>query len=103
MLKHNEDYGGVIYKYDLPVVNKPIQFRSQALAVKEDEIPLTPVENLLNQLEVDKDTSYESFVIKMHQEFNNEVDMYGDIKKAGESSLKVLEFGVPIPWETIND
>ena len=29
--------------------------------------------------------------------------MYGDIKKAGESSLKVLEFGIPIPFETINN
>lgn len=29
--------------------------------------------------------------------------MYGDIRKAGESSLKVLEFGIPIPWEVIND
>lgn len=38
--------------------------------------------------------------------------MYGDIKKAGESSLKViannimfqvLEFGIPIPYETIEN
>lgn len=29
--------------------------------------------------------------------------MYGDIKKAGETNLKVLEFGIPIPWEVIND
>lgn len=47
------------------------------------------MENLLEKLSVGKDTSYESFVIKMHQEFNNEVDMYGDIRKAGEVSLKV--------------
>lgn len=44
---------------------------------------------MLEKLSVGKDTSYESFVIKMHQEFNNEVDMYGDIRKAGEVSLKV--------------
>jgi len=25
--------------------------------------------------------------------------MYGDIKKAGDSQLKVLEFGTPIPFE----
>lgn len=102
MLRHNEDFGGILYKYDLPIVNKPITFRSQALAIKEEEVPPTPVENLLGQLDVDMNTSYESFVIKMHQSFNNEVDMYGDIRKAGESSLKVLEFGIPIPWETIN-
>ena len=29
--------------------------------------------------------------------------MYGDVRKAGEVSLKVLEFGIPIPYETIND
>jgi len=29
--------------------------------------------------------------------------MYGDIRKAGDTNLKVLEFGVPIPFETIND
>ena len=29
--------------------------------------------------------------------------MYGDVRKAGEVTLKVLEFGVPIPYETIND
>jgi len=49
---------------------------------------------LLEKLTVNKDTSYESFVIKMHQEFNNEVDMYGDIRKAGEVSLKVGAFAI---------
>ena len=29
--------------------------------------------------------------------------MYGDIKKAGDCSLKVLEFGIPIPYDTLND
>ena len=39
--------------------------------------------------------------------------MYGDVKKAGECSLKVtfsflivlkvLEFGIPIPYEQVND
>lgn len=47
MLKHNEDYGGVLYKYDLPVVNKPVQFRSQALMLREEDIPPTPVESLM--------------------------------------------------------
>ena len=28
MLKHNEEYGGIIYKYDLPVENRPIELRS---------------------------------------------------------------------------
>jgi len=29
--------------------------------------------------------------------------MYGDIKKAGDSQLKVLEFGIPIPYEFVSD
>lgn len=87
MLKHEEEIGGVLYKYDLPVENTPIIFRSQIM-VKEDLIN-TPTENLMEKLEVDKDTAYESFIIKLNQEFNNEVDMYGDIKKAGDCSLKV--------------
>jgi hypothetical protein len=29
--------------------------------------------------------------------------MYGDIKRAGDSQLKVLEFGTPIPYELIEN
>ena len=29
--------------------------------------------------------------------------MYGDIRKAGDCKLKVLEFGVPIPFEYLRD
>jgi hypothetical protein len=39
----------------------------------------------LKELEVDKDTAFESFIIKMQQKYNNEVDMYGDIREAGSS------------------
>ena len=28
MLKHGEEFGGIVYKYDLPIVNTPISFRS---------------------------------------------------------------------------
>ena len=95
MLKHGEEHGGILYKYDLPVVNQPINFRSQQVALlNEKEGAATAVENLLEKLSVGRDTSYESFVIKMHQEFNNEVDMYGDIRKAGEVSLKVGAYAI---------
>ena len=66
MLRHGEELGGVIYNYDLPVVNTPIIFKSLALAIRDEEIPPTAVENLYTTLDVDKETSYESFVIKMH-------------------------------------
>ena len=49
----------------------------------------TPTQTLMGELECDKDTAFESFIIKMNQSFNNEVDMYGDIQKAGDSNLKV--------------
>jgi len=48
MLKHNEEHGGILYKYDLPVENLPITFKSQLMV--KDEIPNTPTENLLDQL-----------------------------------------------------
>ncbi len=100
-LKHNTDISGVYYKYDLPAVNVPAEFKSQ-LIVAED-IPATAVENLLEKLEVDMETAYESFVIKLNQEYNNEVDMYGNVQKAGECQLKVLEFGIPIPFEYLEN
>lgn len=101
MLRHQEEFGGILYKYDLPVVNKPAVFKSlQIIPVEEEPTALL---NLYDRLEIDKDTSYESFVIKMNQTFNNEIDMYGDIKKAGESNLRVLDFGIPIPFDFIND
>lgn len=66
MLRHGEELGGVLYKYDLPILNAPIVFKSQALALRDEEMIPTNVEALLDALAVDKDTSYESFVIKMH-------------------------------------
>lgn len=44
---------------------------------------------MLESLDCDKETAFESFIIKHHQMFNNEVDMYGDIVKAGDSKLQV--------------
>jgi len=49
----------------------------------------TATMNLMEQLDCDKEASFEAFVIKHNQLFNNEVDMYGDIKEAGQSDLKV--------------
>ena len=104
MLRHNADFSGILYKYDLPVENLPIVFRSNAnLIAAEEAAEPTPTEALFEELECDKDTAFESFVIKMQQNYNNEVDMYGDIKAAGDCQLKVLEFGTPIPFETLED
>jgi hypothetical protein len=51
----------------------------------EEDNKLTTTESLLKELDCDKDTTFESFIIKFQQNFNNEVDMYGDIRKAGDS------------------
>lgn len=89
-LRHNEEVGGMIYKYDLPVENMPITFRNaKALALAKEEESTTPTMRLMEELECDKDTAFESFIIKHHSTFNNEVDMYGDIQQAGDSQLKV--------------
>ena len=98
-LRHNEDVGGMIYKYDLPVENLPITFKNAAalIAAKAEEIN-TPSMNLMEELDCDKDTAFESFIIKHHSTFNNEVDMYGDIQKAGDSSLKVSETTFYLSW-----
>jgi len=42
-LRHNEDVGGMIYKYDLPVENLGIEFRNKKalMAVDEHEV-VTP-------------------------------------------------------------
>ena len=66
MLLHNEEYGGIIYKYDLPIQNQPVKFRSQLLTTMDENLINTSVENLYSALDIDKDTSYESFTIKLH-------------------------------------
>ena len=91
-LRHNTEVGGVIYKYDLPTDNTPIAFKSvAALATANEEEMSTPTQTLMEELDCDKDTAFESFIIKHHQTFNNEVDMYGDIQRAGDSQLKVSQ------------
>ena len=79
-LRHNEEYAGMIYKYDLPVENLPITFKNaKALALSQEEAMVTPTMKLFEELDCDRDTAFESFIIKHHSTFNNEVDMYGDI------------------------
>ena len=101
-LLHGEE-GGMIFKYDLPVLNMPISFNNKLATIDQEEVKPTEVQKLFEVLDVDKDTAYESFIIKFNQEFNTEVDMYGDIKAAGDTNLRVLDFGVPIPHQFLAD
>lgn len=38
MLRHNSDFNGILYKYDLPTVNTAIIFRNQNHLVLIDEV-----------------------------------------------------------------
>ena len=49
------------------------------MTADEKALENTVTENLYEMLEIDKDTAYESFIIKHNQLFNHEVDMYGDL------------------------
>jgi len=62
-LRHEEEFSGTIYKYDLPVGNVPIMFkRDTSLTVELEE--KTPVISIMSSLECDKDASFEAFIIK---------------------------------------
>lgn len=63
-LKPREE-SGKLFKYELPVINEAISFKSKAALIKaEERETLTCNEKLFEALECDKDTAYESFVIK---------------------------------------
>jgi hypothetical protein len=51
--------------------------------------PNTITENLFELLNMDKESSYESMILKYEQEFNSELDMYGNVVKAGETKPDV--------------
>lgn len=56
MLRHNTDFGGELYKYDLPVANRPIVFRSQNALITAEEAgvsALTATETLMEELGCD--------------------------------------------------
>lgn len=101
-LTHGED-AGMVFKYDLPVVNEAIKFKNELILIDGDDAEISQVEKLFEILDCDKDTAYESFMIKLSQEYNHEVDMYGDIVKAGDVDLRVLDFGIPIPTTYLSD
>ena len=66
-LRVAEDVGGKMFKYDLPLENEPILFKSKsALMVQDQALEPTAVENLYDVLEMDKDTAFETFIIKHH-------------------------------------
>ena len=66
-LRHNEEVAGQVFKYDLPIENIPIAFKNAAaLILSEEKEIITPTQNLMDELDCDKDTAFESFSIKLH-------------------------------------
>ena len=63
------------------------------------------MQNLFEELELDRDSSFEQYVIKVNQAYSHEVDMYGDVLPAGERrpNVKALDFGVPIPHSLLEN
>jgi hypothetical protein len=64
-LRHGDE-GGTIYKYDLPVVNSPIIFHNKLMVIDQEKEALTQVQELFDILDCDKDTAFESFIIKFN-------------------------------------
>lgn len=73
-IHHDEEIKGTYYKYGLPLKNeiyKPHQAYLQELKQNEKEQALTATENMMELFELNKDSSYESLVLKYNQNFNN--------------------------------
>jgi len=68
-IKHDIIEGNIEYKYGIPSKNI-IPFTELMPIEDKPELPKTATENLYDALEIDKDSSYESLVLKYHQEFN---------------------------------
>ena len=58
-MKHNVEMNGIMYKYDLPVENKPLEFINMRQLVSMEAQMSTPTLNLYDVLELDKNSSYE--------------------------------------------
>ena len=87
LIPHNMKINNVEYKYGIQAKNLP--FTQIVIKSAEPLLPNTSTENLFEILNLDKDSSYESLILKYQQEFNSELDMYGNIVKAGETQHEV--------------
>lgn len=70
-IPHNQMINNELYKYGLPVANKQIQTNDSFLAEKDKNKIETPMMNTMNYFELDKDSSYESLVLKYDEMFKN--------------------------------
>lgn len=70
-IPHNETINNEYYKYGLPVNNKQLQSYNSFLTEKEKDINETPMMNIINNFDLDKDSSYESLVLKYDEMYKN--------------------------------
>jgi len=69
-IKHNVVENDKKYKYGLLAKNE-MPFKEMVVFNQEESIPKTATENLFEILGMDKDSSYESMVLKFRNEFQN--------------------------------
>jgi len=69
-IKHNHKENDVEYRYGLPVKNN-VPFTALVPKGEEEELPKTSTENLFSLLDLDKESSYESLVLKFQMEYNH--------------------------------
>ena len=70
-IKHDIEEDGIEYKYGLPVENTPYRPLSQLINIEDAEDSInTSTENLMELLDLDKLSAYESLVFKIDNEFN---------------------------------
>jgi hypothetical protein len=69
-IPHNQSIGEKEYKYGLTIKNE-LPFSQLVLLPQEPVLPNTANENLFDLLNLDKESSYESLVLKYKEEFNN--------------------------------
>jgi hypothetical protein len=70
IIVHNEERNGKLHKYGLPAKNE-LPFTELIPQEEADELPKTSTESLFELLELDKDSSYESLILKFQGEFNH--------------------------------
>jgi len=67
---HNQERNGKIFKYGLPAKNE-LPFTELITVEEKVDLPSTSTENIFSLLSLDKDSSFESLVIKFQSEFNH--------------------------------
>ena len=61
-IKHEINFQGKYYKYDLPIKNEPLS--SLIPTIVDSPTELTPMENILLLFDLNKDSSFESLILK---------------------------------------